>query len=68
MAVIILVEDPEDVEARQAKVDSSQHARPLHLDGVQEEQQGVDQVIAASANIQLLLSELHLFCQLLVFF
>ena len=59
MDVMILVEDPEDVEARQAKVDSAQHARPLHLDCVQEEEQGVDHVVTAPAHVQLLLPKLH---------
>ena len=34
MAVMVLVEDPEDVEAGEAKVDSAQHARPVQLNNI----------------------------------
>ena len=59
MAVMVLVEDPEDDEVGEAIVDSAQHTRPLYLDGVEEEQQGVHKVITAPAHVQLLLLELH---------
>ena len=58
-AKVILIEDPENVEARQSEVDSSEHASPLHFDGVQEEEEGVDHVVAAPAHVQLLLPQLH---------
>ena len=45
------VEDPENVEAGEAEIDPAEHAGPLVLDLVQEEEDGVQQVVPARPNV-----------------
>ena len=54
----ILVEHPQDVEARQAKVNPGQEPSSVLLDCVEEEQERVQQVVPALPHIQPLMSDL----------
>ena len=49
----LLVDDPEDVDARPAEVDRVELASLLRLDVVQEHQQCVEQVVPAGGQLQL---------------
>ena len=46
-----LVKNPQEVKARESEVDPSDHARPLLPDMVDEEEEGVEEVVAAAAHV-----------------